>query len=439
MLKRLRLVNFKNFADAELPLGPFTVLVGTNASGKSNLRDALRFLHGISRSYSLAEIFGEKYIEGGVLQWRGIRGGTREVAFRQAPRFSVEVTFSPTAQVVQDAPASGNGKARPEEPGELIYSIDVEVGTPDRAPRVLHERLTRERRDKVLFESVRPSDSAAPSDPAHLGVHIARRARRGRSSQITVPSNRPVLSQLLDHAQEGTTHVAPLALAAMSALGSMRFLELSPDAMRLPSQPGQTVLGDRGENLSSVLQAICANPGRRKALVEWVRELTPVDVSDFEFLEDQTGRILVSLLDDKGQRTSAHSASDGTLRFLGVVAALLGPEPARFYFCEELENGIHPTRLHLLLQLIEQKTSAATVQMVATSHSPVLLGLLGSQARKDAVLVYRRPGRADGRIRRIISLPEAARVLGEQDLARLHASGWLEDAVAFTEPDEREE
>lgn len=68
MLKKLRLERFKNFQEAELTLGPLTVLVGTNASGKSNIRDAFRFLHGISRNYNLAEIFGEKWVEGGILQ-----------------------------------------------------------------------------------------------------------------------------------------------------------------------------------------------------------------------------------------------------------------------------------------------------------------------------------------------------------------------------------
>ena len=56
MITSLRLKNFKSFADETLPLGPFTVIVGANASGKSNIRDAFRFLHGIGRGYTLAEI-----------------------------------------------------------------------------------------------------------------------------------------------------------------------------------------------------------------------------------------------------------------------------------------------------------------------------------------------------------------------------------------------
>ncbi|WP_156040402.1 AAA family ATPase [Chondromyces apiculatus] len=81
MLTSLHLRQFKSFRDVTLPLGPFTLIVGTNASGKSNLRDALRFLHGIGQGYSLAEIIDEKFGEGGERQWAGIRGGTREIAF----------------------------------------------------------------------------------------------------------------------------------------------------------------------------------------------------------------------------------------------------------------------------------------------------------------------------------------------------------------------
>ncbi len=60
MINSLRLQGFKSFRDATLTLGPLTVIVGTNASGKSNLRDAFRFLHGIARYYSLSDIVGEK-------------------------------------------------------------------------------------------------------------------------------------------------------------------------------------------------------------------------------------------------------------------------------------------------------------------------------------------------------------------------------------------
>ena len=61
MITSLRLIDFKNFTDETLHLGPFTVIIGANASGKSNIRDAFRFLHGIGRGYTLAENIGGKY------------------------------------------------------------------------------------------------------------------------------------------------------------------------------------------------------------------------------------------------------------------------------------------------------------------------------------------------------------------------------------------
>ena len=70
MITSLRLDNFKNFADETLRVGPFTLIVGANASGKSNIRDAFRFLHGIGRGYTLAEIVGGKY----GADWKPIRG-----------------------------------------------------------------------------------------------------------------------------------------------------------------------------------------------------------------------------------------------------------------------------------------------------------------------------------------------------------------------------
>lgn len=406
MLTSLALENFKNFRQVKLSLGDLTLLVGTNASGKSNLRDAFRFLHGVSREYTLAEIIGEKWIEGGVLQWKGIRGGTREVVSWGQSTFSI-------AAELKDG---------------FKYRIDVKLQE-SQPPIVVRESLRVH--GGLVFDSHDWEDPPYQEGPQYVFVRLPRDQRNRKHGQrVRFVSTQPVLTQILQ-SDEPRPNVKNRAKKAVELLSSMRFLDLAPDAMRLPSLPGQTVLGDRGENLSSVLQAIVADPSSKKALLEWVRELTPLDVTDFQFVSDQTGKILVSLVESSGHATSAYSASDGTLRFLAMIAALLGPSPARFYFFEELENGIHPTRLHLLLQLIEQRAAGGKIQMVATSHSPQLLGFLSSKARENAALVYRLRDEADARIMRIVDIPDARAVLEKQDLARLHASGWLEDSVEF--------
>jgi predicted ATPase len=424
MLTHLRLERFKNFKDAKLSLGPLTPLVGTNASGKSNIRDAFRFLHGVGRGYTIAEIIGQKYGESGEQQWRGIRGGTRQIAYDGSETFALELTLN--------RPTDHCGAEPWLNP--ITYRIEVEPESASGA-RVVGERLYTA--NAMLFDSDPPDNPLPPSDKQHLVVRIQPGGRHRKGHVESFVSNRPVLSQLTDRLtkrrDDWARQVSEVALDTLSALESMRFLDLSPDAMRLPSFPGQTVLGDRGENLSSVLQSICEQPGRKEALVQWVQELTPMDVTDFDFPSDQIGRILVTLIEEGGQLTSAYSASDGTLRFLAMIAALLGPEPAQFYFYEELENGLHPTRLHLLLQFIEQEVQEGITQMLATTHSPQLLSLLSPEALEHASLVYRIQGASDGRIKRILDIPEARRVLEKEDIARLHAFGWLEDAISFLE------
>ena len=201
-----------------------------------------------------------------------------------------------------------------------------------------------------------------------------------------------------------------VALDAQMHFFLMAFLELSPANMRLPSAPGVTKLGESGDNLPTVLKAICSDNQRREVLTSWLRELTPMDVMDFEFPRDPSGRIHVQLLERNGRRISASSASDGTLRFLGILAALLSPEPSVLYFIEEIENGIHPSRLHLLIDLIEKQTTKNGIQVVATTHSPEVLNLINDNTFENASIVYRDEDSADAIIRPLAGMPKGERI-----------------------------
>lgn len=409
MITGLRLKQFKSFEQAELKIGALTVLMGTNASGKSNIRDAIRFFHGVSRGYTLAEILGEKWIEGGILQWRGIRGGTREVAYRHKKTFTLGLDFSMNGGTV------------------ISYDIEVEPQYKGNIPRVVKEKLSREA--EIMYQA------ESDEDPKHVSVRILRGGDHRKAHVEKVLSNQPVLTQLLEKMTLRTDPNGQLVIKTLKEtldnLKQMKFLDLSPDAMRQPSIPGQTVLSDRGENLSSVLQVICQDPAQKQGLLEWLKELTPLDAVDFEFPLDQTGRTLVTLIEKGGQKVSAYSASDGTLRFLSIIAALLGSQGTRLYVLEELENGIHPTRLQLLLQLMQGKVAEGKVQVIATTHSPQLVRLLNAQNRSFAALVYRLPEQANSKIVRLIDIPQADDVLSAHDLGHLMESGWMEDAVFF--------
>jgi predicted ATPase len=413
MITQLRLKRFKSFANATLELGPFTLLVGTNASGKSNLRDAFRLLHGIGRGYTLAEIIGEKRSEGERI-WGGIRGGTRGLAFQDAETFALEVSFD-----------------FENKSGGMTYSIEINPGAHGRAPCVVHEELT-------VIESYRESgfDVVQAFGPLRLLARFGHTDEPGEQWSVDeypeFLNHQPVLSQCIDR-QDVDVDMRRMAINALGVLKNMRFLDPNPDAMRQPAIPGQTILSDRGENLAAVLHAIASNPEQKENFVTWMQMLTPMDVRDLAFDTDPTGRIALMLVEASGQRISAYSASDGTLRFLALLAALLGPQPARFHFFEELETGIHPTRLNLLLNLVEQQTAQGITQIVATTHSPQVLLRIAPETLEHAALTYRLEGHPETRIKQLIVLPDIRRLVDEQDAGRLHDSGWFEDVVEFLE------
>lgn len=385
MITRLRLKNFKNFADVELKLGQFTVILGTNASGKSNLRDAFRFLHGIGRGYFLSEIIGGKVGSGGQVEWERIRGAMNAIGRIQAPNDCVKFNIS---------------KHDDEINSDYCISIN-------------HNNKT------GVFDII---GETLEENGVYLFGHNYQKNTRGLLIGL------PRLSYYTLDKSETEFKRGSL----MESMGSMRFHEIDANAAKLASPPGQTILGDRGENLPTVLQAICSAPARKETLMEWVRALTPMDVVDFKFRSDLNGFVQLYLVESDGAEISAVSASDGTLRFLALLAALLGPNPAKLYFFEEIESGIHPARLHLLIDMLERQTAKSGIQVVTTTHSPELLSLLSDETLKSTSIVYRPPGRSDAIIKPVLDFPNIDKLRATQGLGRLHAAGWFEDILNAT-------
>ena len=412
MINSVRLVNFKNFADETLKLGPFTVIVGANASGKSNIRDAFRFLHGISRGYTLAEILGGKYGPGGYKEWEGIRGAPNEVIrFGESSRQRVG-DFS-----IQLEQESGTES--------LFYSIEVRFNPRRRSAgfRVRGEEL---RKGSNQVYAIKRGGGQS---------YRATSVEEGEHRRVFLDSEQPALTQFLEPDSRWSRNPHDSELAIHTTLGNMRFLELSPDRMREPSMPGATMLGDSGENLSSVLEEICTDSQRCSNLMSWLQELTPMDVKDFDFPRDPSGRVHLQIVERNGRKVSAYSASEGTLRFLGILTALLGPREGGLYFFEEIDNGIHPSRLWLLMEFIERQTAKGNVQVITTAHSPALLAWMNDATFEHTSVVYRDEYWADSVIRPIADLYNLRELRDSQGLERLMTRGWLETAMKFSEGD----
>src|SRR5207248_207819 len=120
------------------------------------------------------------------------------------------------------------------------YRIEVDVRSAGMAPRMVSERLSIEG-SGPLFDSELAHQNRPDTDAAHLSVTLWP-GKRGRPRVGAFLSQQPVLTQLLDY-PGATTALKDLVRESVHAFSGMQFLDPSPDTIRSPSVPGQTILG----------------------------------------------------------------------------------------------------------------------------------------------------------------------------------------------------
>lgn len=344
MLTRLRLQDFKSFRDQEVALGPTTLLVGANGSGKSNFLDAIRFLQGLVLGYTVNDALRGR-TEGGREIWPGIRGGSSEIARAGSTTITIESSW------------------RREQ---IDVRLSLRVG---------------------LKEPTQPSSLLA-SD---------------RSDWTTIIGN---------------------TLRATSSL------ELQPARMREHVPRSITTLGSAGENLSAVVWQLAQDPARKQDLIAWLSELCSPTIVDLEFdVTNLLDEVMLVLVEEDGTKVSARALSDGTLRFLGGIVALLSAKDGDILLIEEVETGLHPARVHLLIDLIEEVTRGGRCQVIATTHSPLALAALSSQGLRDAIVFGRKAGEVGTIMRRLGDLPDFDEVAARSGIDDMFTSQWLERAL----------
>jgi predicted ATPase len=412
MLKSIQLVNFKSFASdaGAIQFAPVTLLVGANGSGKSNLLDAVRFLHGLGHGLSISQaIEGKK--QGEAYLHPPLRGGTAEICWKGTDAFSI------STHSIASAPWTDS-----EFGGDLALTHCLTVRADGEATRVASETLALD--NEQLYRSrVQDRRVDAPINEPLCEVVFS----SGETAQV--PCKYGLLQTLPPHV------VPPRVWSAVACLSleykDYRFLDLRASEMRNRVPVSDTELGVHGESLSSVVFRICKDKAQKKQLIDWLGALYEPKLADIDFSETDTQEVLLHLVERNGRKRaiSARNVSDGTLRFLGYLAAFYSAPRGTVFFLEEIENGLHPTRVHLLVELIEQFAESQELQVIATTHSSQVLLSLSDTALRDVVL-FARPEDSRGTItRRLGDLPHFEEVTKHTHIDQLFSTGWLEHVL----------
>jgi hypothetical protein len=406
-LESLHLSDWKSFGAGDdarntIQFGTLTLLVGPNASGKSNVLDALRFLQGVALDLPLGDVLRGRW-EGQREVWPGVRGHVAEAARHGSTEFFVEATWEgPLHHVLRVATA-------PE------VAVDVEA-----------------LRDAggYLFDTHAPALRGNVGRQPGGSINVALRVTgKGNSVSATYSSHRSLLGQL--HAQP---RVHPGVLdAAASIRGALReavFLDIRPSAMRDYRPVGGVQLGLSGENVSPVLFGLRERTDPVLGdIVDWLSELCGPAVEAIDFDKTALGEVMFFLVEKGGRRVSARSVSDGTLRFLGLVVAVLTCPEDTLMVLEEPDVGLHPSRIRLLAELLQDVAARRRVQILATTHSPTLLAHLSRDTLGDVVAFAREPDEGTTVCSRLRDLSNFESLASSERLERLVSTGWLERAL----------
>lgn len=374
MIQSFAVSNYRSLKGVSAKLGSLNVVTGANGSGKSNLYKALRLLADTASGNLISSIASEGGL--GHTFWAGPESFSREMRAGQAP--------------IQGNANKQQPRLRLGFSGEEFgYSISLGMPAPQgfagfQEPSMFQYDPEIKRECIWAGPCYRPSACLADREGPVVKV---RTGRRWEGYQTHLSSNESILSEISDPVATPEVH------AIRSAIKNWRFYDLfrtDPQSpIRIPQIGSRTpVLDHDGHKLVAALRTI-HEIGERDALHEAIEDAFPGASIRFEA--------------DEGNRLSLHfqqhgllrplnqaELSDGTLRYLLLVAVLLTPRPPSLMVLNEPETSLHPDLLPALGRLIVRASEQTQVWVV--SHASRLVAAIEKHADCNAITLHKELG-----------------------------------------------
>ncbi|CAH0525735.1 AAA family ATPase [Vibrio hippocampi] len=353
MLKTLAISNYRSLQEIVMPLERLNLVTGGNGSGKSNIYKALRLLAETASGGVISALAKEGGLES--TYWAGPKAITN--AMRRG-----------------DVDIQGNQKIGNKRlklgfaSDDFGYSVALGITPPVPYPSAFNLDPEIKRESIWQGNHYRPASALVERKDAMVKV------REGRKWQVVnqhVPMYESMFTQVADPSK------APEVLAMREYVKNWRFYDHFRTDVDAPARQPQlgtrtTVMSHDGSDLAAALQTII-EIGDEAGLNEAIDQAFPganiaIKVSEdglFSLLFQQHGLL---------RPLTGKELSDGTLRFLLWVAALLTPRPPSLMVINEPETSLHPDLLPALAKLIIKASQSTQVWVV--SHSDTLISEL---------------------------------------------------------------
>ena len=377
-IQQIRLDSFLSFAPESeaLELEPLNVLIGPNGAGKTNLIEAVELLHATPTGFAAAIRDG-----GGAEEWLWKGSG------RQDRTATIDVLLgagTPTGRPIRYSLEFTSVGQRVEVLDEAIEETEAQPGEYD---VYFYYR----------FQSGDPAINV--QDPSGKEGRVRRHLQR----ETLVPDE-SVLKQRQDPDLYPELTWVGRHFGAMQTFRECTFGRFTTLRQPQPADLPEDRLLPDARNLALVLNQIEHRDGRR--LDDLLRRFFP----RYERMSTRvSGGTVQFYLHETGFRAPipATRLSDGTIRFIAILAILLSPSPPPLVCIEEPELGLHPDAVALVADLLVE--ASERMQLIVATHSDALISELTNQP--EAVITCERPG--------------AGTVLRRLDRESLR--GWLDD------------
>ena len=353
LIKSIQLTNFLSFGEASKPveLGPLNVIIGPNGAGKSNFIEAFDLLRAAP-----SDLFKPVREGGGVRDWLWRQG-----AVPNATTATIDAVVNPPLWIaVHGVPLHYRISFASDVFGSgTVTDERIESARP--LPNDVDMRYIYYDFQKSLIDVLSPPSGSASA------LNAGGKRNLQPIQEGAIDSHASVLSQYRG------MHYPELTVLGY-AFGNMRsYREWSFGRYTIPRLPQKTDLPNGhlepdASNLNMVLNRMQGEPEVKQRLIEGMKALYD-GIDDFH-VSVEAGNVMVYLNEGR-RKVPATRLSDGTLRYLCLLAILCDPNPGPLVCIEEPELGLHPDVLSTLAGLMRE--ASKRTQLVITTHSDILV------------------------------------------------------------------
>ncbi|MDE2785828.1 MAG: AAA family ATPase [Chloroflexota bacterium] len=360
LIKSLHLKNLLSFKDARLDLQPLNVLIGANGSGKSNLIDVIALLQAVPGD--LPAFFRRN-------------GPTGDWVWKGVPE-DCEVRMPEILAAIND----------PKKPN-MPLEYDLRLDTSDDGVKVIHEGLADIRPAGEQLRRVYFSRNADRSGlvASTGGTHpeLTGGTNQIRLNPDALGSAQSVFNAIRDPSSFSVLSATAFRLSTIKSYRSWHVGRNSPVRSPQRTDGDPNFLEEDFSNLALVVNDLLSRR-LEPSLDSYLKRF----YESYESLHPRIFGNTVELVINETGTSSALPASrlsDGTIRFIALLAILCHPDPPPLICIEEPEIAMHPDSLGLIAELM--RNASERTQLIVTTHSPELVALFPPEPEAEYVVV----------------------------------------------------